>query len=302
MECFLLTDVTQAHLLMGTMWQCQEATDRAVELALRMGMPGPLTYALCLRSDAAFQLGDWRRARDDVERALALVRPLGTYWIAYAPRVLLGRLCLAEGQWEAGQRYVEEGVALAEGMQESANSIEAVAALGRAAVAEADLLAGRADRVIADLEPLRAGLAGAARGRVTLLPYLAWAYLDAADPEHAAALLDDGLAHARSHVDRLTWMEVLLVRARIAIRRQHWEAAQSTLESAIALARAMRSPYAEAKALYVYGQLHAAKGEPEQARQRYEAALAICVRLGEGLYRPHIELAIAALDGSARVG
>jgi tetratricopeptide (TPR) repeat protein/transcriptional regulator with XRE-family HTH domain len=294
-ECFLLCDVTWAHVRMGTMWQCQEATSRAVELALRMGLPGPLTYALCLRSEVAFHLGDWRRARDDVERALALVRPLGTYWIAAAPRVLLGRLCLAEGQWESGRRYVEEGLALAAGMRESVNSIRASAALGRAAVAETDLLSGRADRVIADLEPLLDKLVGAARGRTPLLPSLAWAYLDVGDPDRATGLLQDGLAHAQFQLDRLTQMEALLVQARVAIRRQRWAAAQSTLESALSLGRAMRSPYAEAKALSVYGLVRLQSGEPEPAREQYEAALAICDRLGEGLYRKHIERELETL-------
>jgi tetratricopeptide (TPR) repeat protein len=294
-QCFLLADMTWAHLRMGTAWQCQETSDRAVELALSMGTPGPLTNALCLRSDVAFHLGDWRRARDDIEQALALVRPLGTYWIAAAPRVLLGRLCVAEGQLEPGRRYVEEGVALAERMGESINSIWASAVLGRAAVAEADLLAGRADRVIGNLEPLLAGLADASRGRVTLLPYLTWAYLDAGDPERAADLLDDSIADAQTQMDRLTQMEALLVQARVTMCLQRWEAAQSTLESAMSLGRAMRSPYAEAKAHYVYGLLHTAQGEAEPARGRLQAALTILHRLGERLYGKRVERALADL-------
>jgi hypothetical protein len=58
----------------------------------------------------------------------------------------------------------------------------------------------------------------------------------------------------------------------------------------------MPYPYAEAKALHVYGQLHAAKGEPALAREKYEAALAILTRLGEWLYRSHVERALAKLD------
>jgi hypothetical protein len=58
----------------------------------------------------------------------------------------------------------------------------------------------------------------------------------------------------------------------------------------------MPYPYAEAKALYVFGQLHAAKGEQEQARKAYDASLAILNRLGEGLYRPHVERALTELD------
>jgi tetratricopeptide (TPR) repeat protein len=245
----------------------------------------------------AFHLGDWLRARDDAEQALAIVRPLGTYWIAAAPRVLLGRLCLAEGQWESGQRYLEEGVALAESMRESMNSAGTWMALGRVAVAETDLLSGRAYRVIANLEPLMGGLADAARGRLTMLPFLAWAYLDSGDPERAAGLLDDGLADAQSQLDRLDLMELLLVQARVAIRRQRWEAAQSTLESAISLGRAMQSPYAEAKSLYLYGLLQATQGEVEPARGRLEAALTILHRLGERLYGEHVQRILSDLVG-----
>jgi hypothetical protein len=57
--------------------------------------------------------------------------------------------------------------------------------------------------------------------------------------------------------------------------------------------------YAEAKALYVYGQLHAARGEPEQARKMYQAALLICHRLGEGLYRKCIDRELRHLPHKA---
>jgi transcriptional regulator with XRE-family HTH domain/tetratricopeptide (TPR) repeat protein len=294
-ECFLLTDIHWACLGLGMMRQSEEAAARAVELAQRLGMPGPLTYALCLRSDVAFHLGDWQRARSDVEQAMALVRPLGTYWIAAAPRVLLGRLCLAGGQRESGRRYVEEGVALAERMRESPNSIWASVVIGRVAVAETDLLSGQADRVIADLEPVLDGLAGATRGRLAMLPCLAWAYLDTGDPDRAAELLDDGIAHAQSQLNQLALMEGLLVRARIEVRQQQWSEAQSTLESAIALSRTVLLPYAEAKAHYIYGLLHTARREVEPAEERLVAAITILHRLGERLYSEHVEQALADL-------
>jgi hypothetical protein len=68
-----------------------------------------------------------------------------------------------------------------------------------------------------------------------------------------------------------------------------WEEACALLEEAITRCRAMPYPYAEAKALNVYGQLHTDKGEPEQAREKYQVALWVCERLGEGLYRASIE-------------
>jgi hypothetical protein len=42
-----------------------------------------------------------------------------------------------------------------------------------------------------------------------------------------------------------------------------------------------------------------AKGEPEQAREKYQQALAICDQLGEGLYRPNIEQELAGLAADA---
>jgi hypothetical protein len=55
-------------------------------------------------------------------------------------------------------------------------------------------------------------------------------------------------------------------------------------------------PYAEAKALWVYGQLEATRGDPAAARGRFEEALAICVKLGERLYCPHIERNLSDLE------
>ena len=61
------------------------------------------------------------------------------------------------------------------------------------------------------------------------------------------------------------------------------------------MAQVLPYPGAEFKALYVYGQLYAAMGECVKAREAYMRALAICKRLGERLYRPHIERALSAV-------
>jgi hypothetical protein len=71
---------------------------------------------------------------------------------------------------------------------------------------------------------------------------------------------------------------------------------EDTLAEALSLAKTSSYPHGEIKALYVYGQLYAAKRQPERASERFQAALAICERLVEGLYRPHIERALAVLD------
>jgi hypothetical protein len=81
----------------------------------------------------------------------------------------------------------------------------------------------------------------------------------------------------------------------LALRHERWGDVAAALEESLALCRAMPYPYAEAKALSVYGQLYAARGEPERAREQYQAARAILSRLGERLYAERIERALAAL-------
>jgi tetratricopeptide (TPR) repeat protein len=125
------------------------------------------------------------------------------------------------------------------------------------------------------------------------LPLLAWAYGDLGELKRAERLAKQAVVLATKQEQRLALLDALRVSALVAIRTRRWPEAAAALQEAIALARAMHYPYAEAKAHSVYGQLHAARGEPERARERYEAALAICARLGERLYAGHIEQALA---------
>ena len=57
----------------------------------------------------------------------------------------------------------------------------------------------------------------------------------------------------------------------------------------------MHTPYEEAKTLYCYGLFHRARGEPGQARERLEEALAILGGLSERLYAGQVERALAQL-------
>jgi hypothetical protein len=72
----------------------------------------------------------------------------------------------------------------------------------------------------------------------------------------------------------------------IAARSERYAEALHDLDEALILCRAMPYPYTEAKALWVYGQLEAAGGDPMAAAEHFAAALAICAQLGKVLYRP----------------
>jgi tetratricopeptide (TPR) repeat protein len=198
---------------------------------------------------------------------------------------------LAAGEQERAEALI--GAPLAAAVER--HNLEALR-VAHALMAEQDVLAGHAEAVRTYLEPLldREGLEE--MEVLFVLPQYAWALLALGDESEAEARALQSCERARAHHYHLWLVDGLRVLAMVRLRQARWEEACSLLEEAIALCRTMPYPYAEAKALYVYGQLHAAMGEPEQACEKYEQALAICERLGEGLYRPHIEHALAELD------
>jgi hypothetical protein len=105
---------------------------------------------------------------------------------------------------------------------------------------------------------------------------------------------------ARVHHFHLWLVDGLRVLAMVRLRQCHREEACALLEEAIELCRAMPYPYAEVKALWVYGQLEAARGDLVAATGHFTAALAICDQLGEGLYRPRIEQELEQIGRSQR--
>ncbi len=133
-------------------------------------------------------------------------------------------------------------------------------------------------------------------GTIRLLPLLAWAHLDLGNEQEAETLVDQALTRIAMYSFRRLEPDALRIKALVRARQGRWDEAMAASHAAITRCRAMPYPYAEAKALYVFGQIHAAKGERRRARERYEAALAICARLGERLYAEHIERAIAQAD------
>lgn len=80
--------------------------------------------------------------------------------------------------------------------------------------------------------------------------------------------------------NRSSLVDALWVRSMVATRRGAWAEAEQDVQRGMALAQAMPYPYAEARLLAASGEMYAQKGEPERARERLDAALAILQRLG----------------------
>jgi tetratricopeptide (TPR) repeat protein len=276
------------HGYRGEFALMQRAIDRCIALVDQVGEPRSVAHMWGNQAELAYYIGDWSRARAAIERSLEVVRAYDLGAIVPENQCYLAQLYLVAGKQEQAEALGAEPLAV---IQEK-HELQALRLL-YSMIAERDLLAGRAQAVRTYLEPLldRPGLVE--YQVLYVLPQYAWALLALGEEAEAETRALQSCARARAWHYPLFLVDGLRVLALVRLRHRRWEEARALLQEAIAVCRAMPYPYAEAKALYVYGQLHTATGEPEQAHEHYEAALAICDRLGEDLYRPHIEHALA---------
>jgi tetratricopeptide (TPR) repeat protein len=270
----------------------QRHIDRALALIDQMGDPRLIAHLWHNQAELAYYRGDWDLAHAAIERSLEVVGAHKLEATFPEAQRYSSQLDLVAGEHERADTLAAQPLALAQ----ERHDLQQLR-MGYSLIAERDLLAGRAETAPAYLEPLldRPGLEE--RQALFILPQYAWALLDLGHEPEAEARALQSCERARARHQHVWLVDGLRVLAMVRLRQARWEDACALLEEAIKLCRAMPYPYAEAKALYVYGQLHAARGEPRQAREHYEAALVICERLGEGLYRPHIQRALAGLAG-----
>jgi tetratricopeptide (TPR) repeat protein/transcriptional regulator with XRE-family HTH domain len=285
-----LNQATFAALLDGELDRARRSSERALETAEVGGDASQIAFMRANRGEALFYTGDWTQTAADHERALALWQPAGIVIDRAFPVAQLGRLALARGDIGEAERQFEE---VRELVRRGAHPD--LLALPEIALAERDLVEGRAEAARARLEPFEH------RGRIlhdlmespALL--LAWAAAEMGDEARAEALLAAGSPEITAPLYRLDREQALRVRAVLELRQGRWEEAERALDEALGLSRAMGYPYAEARALYLLGEALAGQGEPDRARERFMEALAICGRLGERLYAGHIERALAKL-------
>jgi tetratricopeptide (TPR) repeat protein len=280
-----------AFFLIGDFARSEEYSLAALESAEQLRDTARITLLAFNVGELKFLVGDWHRAREYYQRAATAVGQLDVSITSACPPLGRGMLLLAQGQPEA-ITLLEQAADLAERTTDRPSYLKAHRLL-----AEKEMIDGRAQEAYTRLAPLLDGPGQDDPEITCLLPYLAWAALLVGDDVHADGWVRDALSRAALERNLPARADALLVRALLAIARQEWDAGRGALEVALALTHEMPYLYAAAKAHYVYGQLYAAKGEPEQARAQYEQAIAICEGLGEGLYRPHIERALADLTG-----
>lgn len=290
------------HVHLGESYACLGRLDQflyhmthAGELAELIHNPINIAYACYWLGLHAYFIGDWQRAHEYFERGCKVAQPVAAAEVSGSAAgyalLGLGMLSCARGEDEPGGRYLEASLALARhGLPTR------LLRPTQGFLAERDLLAGRPDVALGRLEPLlEAPMGREGIDATPLLPLLAWARLDANDLPRADEVAAEALDRCRSEHHQLALLDALRVQALLDVRHERWDEAAAALNEALSLARAMPYPYAEAKALFVYGQLHHAQGKPDQAGACYEQGLAICNRLDERLYAERMERALRQL-------
>jgi len=286
--CWALASAALVHLFRGEFDRDRAYIARGLKLAERLGDPVLVAYMTFRRGMEAFLRGEWRLARGQLERAGAMDQRTSASWRSPYPLFELGQLSLAEGEREAGVSYLRQALALAE----RSGDLQPLR-YAHTVLADLDLLEGRPDAARARLKPLLDDPKRQDTFVTTLLPLLAWAYLDLGEDTRAIASATRAIARAARENMRVVLVEALRVRALVALRMGRRQEAESDLEDALALARAITYPYAEARALYTYALLHSKEGEPARAREWLDAALAILAHLGERTYTARVEQARA---------
>jgi len=270
----------------GDLVEAERRGLQSLEYANQLGDPHLIGICQTTLADVAFVRGNWRRARDALEGVKG-----APDFVTRLVRAGLGRLDLAEGGTEQGIAALE-AVAARSGAPQGVNVSIDAEVLARQTLAERALLAGRAADARAWLEACpeeeQVFNAGASIA-------LAWALLELDEEERAERTLARVLAQAQGGGWRLLEVDALRVRALMEVRRGRGHEAVTALEEGVRLTRAIPYPYAEAKALYVYGLWHVSRGGCDEARAKFQEALDICDRLGERLYRARIAQALAAL-------
>jgi tetratricopeptide (TPR) repeat protein len=308
--------------------EAMQAKESAIALAEAAGDLDALCTALINGAAALWIRGDFEREVHYCRHALKLAALLADPWVEGIAEGNLGEVEFIRGAWdEAMGHYERARTALAQvpslvtqmaGLVIRCNALllvqgdpHAVRQLeinltdaeamespwmegwARQTLAEHDLIKGRPDAASVWLEPMLERFGGQSAAIGGLRPLLAWSALERGYQHRAQILAREAVARARAEHDRITLVDALRVQALVDLRRSRWTAAERTLDEALVHCRILPYPWAEAKALYVYGQLYAARGETEQAHTAYQDALAILHHLGERLYAGHVERALA---------
>ena len=288
---FALNNLGWIHEARGDFETDRHYTERALQAAICLDDPGLVAYMWSNHGSPAFNLGDWKQARKDFERGIALMRPLRPSWASAWPPLLLGQLCLVEGQQDEGRRLLGEAIVRAA----RTTDLQALR-WAHGALAERELLQGKPDLATGRLEALLDRPGEQVIDVTNLLPLLAWAYSDSGMESRASATVEEAIRRAESGGLLPALASARRSRGLLWWKSGDWDRARDDLAAALTLAQRMRYPYDAAKTLYRLGQVETSAGRVFQARRRLMAAKRILLHLGERLYHDYVVEALGRLN------
>jgi predicted ATPase/Tfp pilus assembly protein PilF len=252
-----------------------------------MGNLSWTAYTLTHLGWISYILGDWQRARQDLERAAELDTSADRSQYSVLPLLRLGELCAHEGRWDEASSLLEQGLAIAEDVQDPQWIEDAQSTL-----AELDVLKGHPEAALVRLQPLL-DRPGVDEDLSFLPPVLAWAYLELGDTNRAEEVVLKATARAAVTCSPLTLLHWHRLRGLVLTQRERWEQAERAFAEAVSMARDLPYPYAEACILSEWGRSHVRRGEFARAQERCEEALFIFRPLGAHPYIERTEQALA---------
>jgi tetratricopeptide (TPR) repeat protein len=284
----VLNNAADTAIETGNFGQASAFSKRAGDAARRAGDPVLTAYTQYRLGVLAYFEGHWNEAHNHIEKAIELTTELRDSARVASVLVGAGRLLMAEGKTERAEAYFARGT----GHGQRAGDLH-ILRMADTVRAERELLEGRPGKARELLEK-RGDRGGQREADVTeFMPLLAWAYLDLGEREEAERIAAESVARARDQQVALALLDAWRIQALVLSRCDGGVEAVRQLRRVALLCANMPYPYGEAKALYVHGLVLLREGELEAARARLGAARAILERLGEGLYAPHVERALA---------
>ncbi len=278
-----------AKLVHGDALHARERLSRAVDLADLLGDANMCCGLHANLGLLAFLTGDWNGADAEYSQAMTLYRQIGpAVWSIRAPSGLAS-LRWAQGQRDEARSLVEDVYAGSKTLYPNWRRSLALAMV--ALEAEVQLARGEAESALVQLEPF---FDRPEALNEMAAPLLAWAYAATGRVTRARESLESILEYARRYQNALLASDARRVGAILAMRLQRWSEAEALLDESIAESWKLPCLYAEAKALWIYGSLHVARGQLDQGQERYQEALAILTKLGERPYAHLIEQTLAA--------
>jgi adenylate cyclase len=245
-----LGNLGEGYRLLGQLREAKHFNERALETAQRVGNPSQAAFMLMNLGEIELTLGGWEEAQEYLERAAATLATLPSAsttdpYIA----TILGGVFLAQGKWAEAEASLQRALVIAE-EAEDRQALENI----HVTLAELEVLRGEPGAAISRLESF-IGREGGERVRIETV--FAWALLEAGETSRAEALIVETVERAQTQGERLALVDALRVKGMV-LGKQGREGAVACLDEALALARSLPYPYAEARILAEMGMLEEA--------------------------------------------